>query len=258
MEDKNTNNSKSNIFCYFFCKSFKNILIFIIILDSISIICNALYLTITQLEFIHKFIFFLNFASQCLAIIILEFAIVILLFTKHISENSKKDLITSTIFSFVMLILSPIIFILNIVLALYSVAYLHVTNYPKYTERDEEYIEKQPEKFGEVSGGQYAIAIICPCIVTVSQMVCLFFNIALYYKNNYLTEDLFRQKDSSRTKAVKTNKEEVKSKESNKKTNRNLEEMKVFDKLNLNIIDPTTNLDYSNKKKVNTTEGEVL
>ena len=256
MDDKNSN--KNTLSC-FLSQSFKYLLIFIIVIDSIGIICNALYLIIIHWDFVHKSIFALSVFSVCLTIIILGFAIVILVFTKSLYKSNIKYLI-SKIFSLVMLILSPIIFVLNIILAAYITIDLHISDYPEYggRERDEKYIEDHPEKFGDVSGGEYVIAIICPCIVTISQIVCMFFNIMLFLKIYYLSEEYYNQDPGSSVKVVNTNNEEVKAKESSKKINQNLEIMKTDDRLYPNKINLPANLNYSNKKETHNTEGEVI
>lgn len=261
-KSNNTNNTNKNICSCLLNQTFKYILIFIIVVDSISVICNILYLSITHWDFVHKSIFALSITSQCFTVIILGFAITILIFKKYLYKDNIKYLI-SKIFSLVMLILSPIIFILNLILAIYITIDLHIADYPEYggRERDEKYIEEHPEKFGDVSDGQYVIGVLCPIIVTISHIVLLFFNLMLFLKIYYLSEEFYNKNLGSSVKVIKTdNKEEVKDKESEtKKVDQNLEVIKTDDRLYPNKTNLPENLNYSTKKEPNSnTEGPMI
>lgn len=252
MENEEENNKKS---CEcFFNQTFQYILINIIVFDSISIICHIIYIFTTNWDFVHKSLFILSIISISFTLIILGFAICILVFKKQLYKNNIKYLI-SKIFSLVMLVLSPILFILNIFLSIYISIDLHIADYPEFggRERDEKYIEEHPNKFGEVTGGEYVIIIICPSIVTIAHIVCFFFNLMLFLKLYNLSEEIYGKMNANviEINNKKTNEENIQA----MKIDGNLQVIKTDDRLYPNKINLPANLQYSKKKGLYDTEA---
>ena len=119
---------------------------FIIILDSISIIMNVIVIVVTNWKYAKLVSFILTIISLFFLCIVLGFDITILILKRHLYKNNRKYIV-SKIFSLIILIINPLMFILNIFLAIYISIKLHIADYPEYggRERNEDYINSHPE-----------------------------------------------------------------------------------------------------------------
>jgi hypothetical protein len=165
-------------------------IIFIIIVDSISIVMNVIYLAITHWKYVKLALFILSIISLIFLCVVLGFDITILVLKRHLYKNNKKYIVTK-IFSLIILIINPVMFVLNTVLAICISIQLHIADYPEYggRERDEEYIQSHPEKFGSVSSGEFVVAALCPTMCAIGQFMCMFFSISLFRRVYYLPEN---------------------------------------------------------------------
>ena len=175
-------------------KSISFMIIFIIIIDSISIIMNIVYLTFTHWKFVKVSLLAFSIISLFFICLVLGFDITILCLKRFLYKNNKKYIV-SKIISLCILIINPLMFILNIFLSIFISIDLHVADYPEYggRERDEEYIKSHPDKFGNVSSGEFVVAALCPSLCAMGQFICMFFSIALFRRVYYLPENI--QKD---------------------------------------------------------------
>ena len=175
-------------------RSISSIIIFIIVVDSISIIMNVLYFSITNWKYVSLSLFILTIFSLFFICVVLGFDITILVLKRHLYKNNKKYII-SKIFSLCILIINPLMFVLNTFLAVFISIDLHIADYPEYggRERDEEYIKSNPDKFGNVSSGEFVVAALCPSLCAIGQFICMFFSITLFRRVYYLPENI--QKD---------------------------------------------------------------
>jgi hypothetical protein len=191
MEEERSDNEDCNCSCDCCNKRpISFIIIFIIVIDSISIIMNILVIAITHWKFVEKVLLSFTIISLVFVCIILGFDITILVFKRHLYKDNIKYTL-SKIFSLCMLIINPLMFILYIILAIFISIQLHIADYPEYggRERDEEYIKSHPDKFGTVSSGEFVIAALCPSLSSISQFICMFFSIALFRRVYYLPEN---------------------------------------------------------------------
>ena len=171
MEEERSDNEDCNCSCDCCNKRpISFIIIFIIVIDSISIIMNILVIAITHWKFVEKVLLSFTIISLVFVCIILGFDITILVFKRHLYKDNIKYTL-SKIFSLCMLIINPLMF--------------------EYggRERDEEYIKSHPDKFGTVSSGEFVIAALCPSLSSISQFICMFFSIALFRRVYYLPEN---------------------------------------------------------------------
>ncbi len=166
------------------------IIIFIIIIDSICLLMNIMYLSIIHWKFAKIILLILSIISLIFISVVLGFDITILVLKRHLYKNNKKYIL-SKIFSLFILIINPLMFILNTCLAIFISINLHIADYPEYggRERDEEYIKSHPDEFGSVSSGEFVVAGLCPSICAIGQFICMFFSIALFRRVYYLPEN---------------------------------------------------------------------
>ena len=179
------------------------LIIFIIILDSISIIMNVIVIVITNWKYAKLVSFILTIISLFFLCIILGFDITILILKKHLYKNNRKYIV-SKIFSLIILIINPLMFILNIFLAIYISIKLHIADYPEYggRERNEDYINSHPEEFGSVSSAEFVVAALFPTLASISQFICMFFSIALFRRVYYLPENYADEKNQNEVKVT--------------------------------------------------------
>ena len=216
-------------------------IIFIIILDSISIAMNAIYLVITHWKYVMLFLFILTIISLFFLCVVLGFDITILVLKRHLYKNNKKYIVTK-IFSLIILIINPVMFVLNIVLAIIISIQLHIADYPEYggRERDEEYIKSHPERFGSVSSGEFVVAALCPTFCAIGQFMCMFFSISLFRRVYYLPENYGNEKYQREVRV--TNGNEVIG------YRKNLKMTKTDDRLYPNKINLPKDLKYSKER----------
>ena len=221
-------------------RSISFIIIFIIVVDSLSIIMNVLYLSITNWKFVSLSLFILTIFSLFFICVVLVFDITILALKRHLYKNNKKYIV-SKIFSLCILIINPLMFILNIFLAVFISIDLHIADYPEYggRERDEEYIKSNPDKFGNVSSGEFVVAALCPSLCAVGQLICMFFSITLFRRVYYLPENI--QKDVK----VLTNANDQNEAIGYKK---NLKMIKTDDRLYPNKVNLPLDIKYSKER----------
>ena len=164
--------------------------IFIIVLDSISIIMNILVLSVTNWKFAKQESLALTIISFIFVCVVLGFDITILVLKKNLYKNNKKYIL-SKIFSLIILIINPLLFVINIFLAIYISIKIHIADYPEYggRKRNKEYIKSHPDEFGSVSSGEFVIAALCPTLAAIAQFICMFFSIALFRRIYYLPEN---------------------------------------------------------------------
>jgi hypothetical protein len=170
------------------------IIIFIIIIDSICLIMNVIVLAVIHWKYAKIALLILSIFSLILVSVVLGFDITILILKRHLYKNNKKYIL-SKIFSLIILIINPLMFILNIFLAIFISINLHIADYPEYggRDRDEEYIKLHPDEFGSVSSGEFVVAALCPSLCSIGQFICMFFSITLFRRVYYLPENI--QKD---------------------------------------------------------------
>lgn len=198
--------------CYFDCCSKRPIsfiIIFIIILDSISLLMNIICIATIHWKYVKLVLFILTILSLFFFCVVLGFDITILVLKRHLYKDNNKYIV-SKIFSLIILIINPIMFILNICLAIIISIQLHIADYPEYGGRirDEEYIKAHKDEFGSVSSGEFVIAALCPSISAVTQFACMFFSIALFRRVYYLPENYGNERAQRDVKII-TNGEEV-------------------------------------------------
>ncbi len=220
------------------------IIIFIIIIDSISVIMNIIYISVTHWKYVHLSLFILSIFSLIFVSVVLGFDITILVLKRHLYKNNKKYII-SKIFSLIIMIINPLMFILNIFLAIFISIDLHIADYPEYggRERDEEYIRTHPDKFGSVSSGEFVVAAMCPSINSICQFVCMFFTIALFRRVYYLPENYGNEKAQLEVKITNGN-------EANEVIGyrKNLKMIKTDDRLYPNKLNLPKDLKYASER----------
>ena len=181
------------------------IIIFIIIIDSICLIMNVIVLAVIHWKYAKIALLILSIFSLILVSVVLGFDITILILKRHLYKNNKKYIL-SKIFSLIILIINPLMFILNIFLAIFISINLHIADYPEYggRDRDEEYIKLHPDEFGSVSSGEFVVAALCPSICAIGQFICMFFSIALFRRVYYLPEN-YQNEMGQRAVKISTN-----------------------------------------------------
>ena len=219
-------------------------IIFIIILDSISISMNVIYLVMTHWKYVKLYLFILTIISLFFLCVVLGFDITILVLKRHLYKNNKKYIVTK-IFSLIILIINPVMFVLNIVLAIMISIQLHIADYPEYggRERDDEYIKNHPDEFGSVSSGEFVVAALCPSICAIGQFMCMFFSISLFRRVYYLPENYGNERDQRDVKVLtNANENEVIG------YRKNLKMTKTDDRLYPNKINLPKDLKYSKER----------
>lgn len=220
-------------------------IIFIIVLDSICIVMNIIYLAITNWKYAKIALLVLTILSLFFICVVLGFDITILVLKRHLYKNNKKYLLTK-VFSLIILIINPVMFILNILLAVFISIQLHIADYPEYggRERDEEYIKSHPDEFGSVSNGEFVIAALCPTLCAIGQFICMFFSISLFRRVYYLPENYGNEKDQRDVKVL-TNANEQNEVIGYRK---NLKMTKTDDRLYPNKTNLPNDLKYSSER----------
>ena len=225
-------------------RSISFIIIFIIVIDSLCIIMNVLYISITHWKYVKLVLFVLSIISLFFITVVLAFDITILLLKRHLYKNNKKYIV-SKIFSLIILIINPIMFILNLFLAIFISIELHIADYPEYggRERDEEYIKSHPDKFGSVSSGEFVIAALCPSLCSLGQLICMFFSIALFRRVYYLPENYGNERAQLEVKVTNGN-------ENNEVIGyrKNLKMIKTDDRLYPNKVNLPKDLKYASER----------
>ena len=225
-------------------RSISFIIIFIIVIDSLCIIMNVLYISITHWKYVKLVLFVLSIISLFFITVVLAFDITILLLKRHLYKNNKKYIV-SKIFSLIILIINPIMFILNLFLAIFISIELHIADYPEYggRERDEEYIKSHPDKFGSVSSGEFVIGALCPSLCSLGQLICMFFSIALFRRVYYLPENYGNERAQLEVKVTNGN-------ENNEVIGyrKNLKMIKTDDRLYPNKVNLPKDLKYASER----------
>ena len=221
------------------------IIIFIIIIDSICLIMNIIYLTFIHWKYAKIVLLILSIFSLIFISVVLGFDITILILKRYLYKNNRKYIL-SKIFSLIILIINPLMFILNICLAIFISVKLHIADYPEYggRKRDEEYIKLHPDEFGSVSSGEFVVAGLCPSICGVGQFICMFFSIALFRRIYYLPEN-YQNEIGQRDVKVMTNGNEQKDVIGYKK---NLKMIKTDDRLYPNKVNLPKDLKYASER----------
>ena len=206
---------------------------------------NIIYLAITNWKYAKIALLVLTILSLFFICVVLGFDITILVLKRHLYKNNKKYLLTK-IFSLIILIINPVMFILNILLAVFISIQLHIADYPEYggRERDEEYIKSHPDEFGSVSSGEFVIAALCPTLCAIGQFICMFFSISLFRRVYYLPENYGNEKDQRDVKVL-TNPNEQNEVIGYRK---NLKMTKTDDRLYPNKTNLPNDLKYSSER----------
>ena len=206
---------------------------------------NIIYLAITNWKYAKIALLVLTILSLFFICVVLGFDITILVLKRHLYKNNKKYLVTK-IFSLIILIINPVMFILNILLAIFISIQLHIADYPEYggRERDEEYIKSHPDEFGSVSSGEFVIAALCPTLCAIGQFICMFFSISLFRRVYYLPENYGNEKDQRDVKVL-TNANEQNEVIGYRK---NLKMTKTDDRLYPNKTNLPNDLKYSSER----------
>ena len=221
------------------------IIIFIIILDSISILMNIIYLAITHWKYVKLVLLVFSIISLIFICVVLGFDITILVLKKHLYKNNNKYIL-SKIFSLIILIINPLMFILNLILAIFIPIQLHIADFPEYggREKNEEYIKSHPDRFGSVSSGEFVVAALCPSMCAICQFACMFFSIALFRRVYYLPENYGNEKGQRDVRVI-TNSNEPNAPVGYTK---NLKMTKTDDRLYPNKKNLPNDLKYSSER----------
>ena len=206
---------------------------------------NVIYLAITNWKYAKIALLVLTILSLFFICVVLGFDITILVLKRHLYKNNKKYLVTK-VFSLIILIINPVMFILNILLAVFISIQLHIADYPEYggRERDEEYIKSHPDEFGSVSSGEFVVAALCPTLCAIGQFICMFFSISLFRRVYYLPENYGNEKDQRDVKVL-TNANEPNEVIGYRK---NLKMTKTDDRLYPNKTNLPNDLKYSSER----------
>ena len=221
------------------------IIVFIIILDSMSILMNVIYIEITHWKYVEIVLFSFSIISLIFLCVVLGFDITMLVLKRHLYKNNNKYIL-SKIFSLIILIINPLMFILNLILTIFISIQLHIADFPEYggMDRDEEYIKFHPDKFGTVSSGEFVVAVLCPCICAICQSACMFFSIALFRRVYYLPENYGNEKEQRDVRVI-TNANEPNTPVEYTK---NLKMTKTDDRLYTNKKNLPNDLKYSSER----------
>ena len=205
---------------------------------------NVIYLVMTHWKYVKLYLFILTIISLIFLCVVLGFDITILVLKRHLYKNNKKYIVTK-IFSLIILIINPVMFVLNIVLAIMISIQLHIADYPEYggRERNDEYIKSHPDEFGSVSSGEFVVAALCPSICSIGQFMCMFFSISLFRRVYYLPENYGNERDQREVKVLtNANNNEVIG------YRKNLKMTKTDDRLYPNKINLPKDLKYSKER----------
>ena len=246
-----------------------------------SILCLA----ITSWKFLKQFIKILNIISLVLITLIIITNIQIFVKIKKTKFDIIKKYQKRMCLSFVLILLYIILIVFNIYNSIYLSIKLHIADFPEYggRKRDQNYIDKHPDKFGNVPLKQFVIAGFCPSIISVLNLVCTILSVAFRKKmimtyNKMRTEEdnqanevneiiLNRNKPkhrhTNRNRSSRKNSSEVrntkKSSIKNNNTEQNIEQKdkKVDDDNNLIKI-KINNLDKKNKDEIRESNNNRL
>ena len=214
--DKKQNSFVENISFFLF-----GVVIFII--EILLITIAILYIILTPWKFVKQVFQIISIISLCLIVLQLIITIPAFYKTKNIELTKNLSLFSQILclinFLFVLHIL---IIALNIFMAVYISKKLNIADYPEYggRTRDEEYIKKHPNEFGDVSSKEFLIAALLPSLISFlnffSFILCICFRIKvsnlydiLNKKNNeYMRRISITRRDSS------TRKDSVKKRDS--------------------------------------------
>ena len=154
--------------------SFAIIGIFIIIFELISLIMSILCLVIINWDLLKNFIRILNIIS--LVIIILTIIINFHIFIKinKIKYHIIKKYGNRMCLSFLLLLMYVLLVIFNVYNSIYLSIKLHISDDPEYggRTRDQDYIDKHPEEFGDVPVKQFIVSGFCPSVIAIFNLVC--------------------------------------------------------------------------------------
>lgn len=162
--------------------------------------------------------------------------------------------------SFFLLIFYILLIIFSVYNAIYLSIKLHIADYPEYggRKRDQDYIDKHPDEFGNVSLKQFVIVGFCPSIISVLNLVCLILCILFRKKMittynkiksenvNVITVAVKKQKHSS-PRRYHSNKNSPRRKYHHKTINvENIQKMDTGPNSDKNDLDDDNNLGNKN------------
>ena len=154
--------------------SFVMLGLFIIIFELISLIMSILCLVIINWDLLKSFIRILNIIS--LVIIILTIIINFHIFIKinKIKYHIMKKYGNRMCLSFLLLLMYVLLVIFNVYNSIYLSIRLHISDDPEYggRTRDQDYIDKHPEEFGDVPVKQFFVSGFCPSVIAIFNLVC--------------------------------------------------------------------------------------
>lgn len=165
--------------------------IILILLELTSLIVSIVYIVLSPWNFVKKIYKSISIISS--VIISLQFCLTLFIFykTKNIQKEISQSLYNLVnILLIVTIILFILIIILNIYLAIYMSIKLHIADYPEYggRERDEEYIKKHPNEFGEVSSQDFLITALFPSIICIFNFLSMIVSFCYRRKINSIYE----------------------------------------------------------------------
>ena len=154
--------------------SFSLIGAFIIIFEIISLIMSILCLVIINWDFLKNFIRILNIISLVLIILTILINLHLFIKIKKIKFHITKKYGNRMCCSFLLLLMYIILIIFGVYNAIYISTKLHISDDPEYggRTRDQDYIDKHPEKFGDVPVKQFIVSGVCPSIIAVFNLIC--------------------------------------------------------------------------------------
>ncbi len=90
-----------------------------------------------------------------------------------------------------------LIIVFNIYNAIYISTKLHISDDPEYggRTRDQDYIDKHPEEFGDVPDKQFIVSGVCPSVIAVLNFVCFILCIIFRKKTILLYNKIISEND---------------------------------------------------------------
>ena len=155
--------------------SFSVLGICIILFEMFSLIMSIICFVSTTWNFVKNFIKVMNIISLVMISLIIIINVCIFINIKTTKHNIMNNFRRRMTVSFFLLIFYLLLIIFNIYNAIYLSINLHIADYPEYggRQRDQDYIDKHPDEFGDVSLQQFIIVGFCPSMISVLNLVSL-------------------------------------------------------------------------------------
>ena len=153
--------------------------------------------------------------------------------------------------TFVLILIYIIIIIFSVYNSIYLSIKLHIADFPEYggRKRDQNYIDKHPDKFGNVPLKQFIIVGFCPSIISILNLVCTILCIA-FRKKMIMTYNQMRAEEGDQANEVNQIRKKSKKKSSNKKrsSRKNSSEVRNTNKSSIKNTNTAPNMEQKDKK----------